>query len=480
MERQPAKVNYFFGSCYRDLGNTIANAFSRLWGSVVDQWDLIKDNFDDMRDDKNLGSILLFAIKLAYRIAVIISTVTVTAAVTLMLSLVHIVIVALIMTGIYLFFSLIWLLDTLVSRIRRIRSACPVCQRKFALPHYQCPRCGNVHTKLKPSKYGILKRECDCGAKLATTFFNGRQKLPAICPYCKSSLSGGGFQVNISIPVIGGPSAGKTCFVNMALGEIEKIAESELGYEFEYLENAEAQGNLRENLETMEQGYLPQKTTDMALVYYRFYFTEKKAKVRNQIDLCDVGGEVYSSSSEMNKQIGYGNANGYLMVIDPLTIEDFRKEFEKTNSASEYKVSPKPISEVLDILIKTVNNMCGLSDSKKITKNLAIVFTKCDMPLIEDEIGDAVVDEIARRNEKMTRMEARNHACEDFLAKYGEAEFINIVKSKFNNVQYFTCTALGHNVNGQQFVAKDVAQPILWLIDKQSPTIDFKKYWAKQ
>lgn len=478
MERQPAKVNYFFGRCYRDLGRTIKNAFQRLWATIVLHAKRIGGRFRACKEHPGLGTVLKAFIKLAYHLAVILATITVTAGLTCALSLVHIVLVVLIMTLIYLFFSFIWLLDTFVSRLRKIRSGCPVCQRKYALPYYQCTRCGQIHTQLRPSKYGILKRKCECGAKLPTTFFNGRQKLSALCPYCKSNQTGSGFQVNISIPIIGGPSSGKTCYVNMALAEIEKLGANELGYDFDYLENAEAQGKLRENLEVMGEGRLPEKTSDLSLVYYRFYFSQKKVKVRNQIDLCDVAGEVYSSGNEMNKQVGYGNANGYLMIVDPLSIKEFRKEFEKSNSTGEYYASTKPIEEVLDILIKTVNNMCGLSDSKKITKNLAVVFTKCDMPLIEKEIGDEVVADLVRSNEKMTKMAARNLACENFLAKYDEAEFIKIVKSKFTNVQYFTCTALGHNVNGEQFQPKGVAEPILWLIDKQSPTIDFKKYWS--
>lgn len=473
MEKQPARVNYFFGQCYRDLWGTICDTFGDLGESIVNCAEHIGDAASDGGWATPLG-----IIKIGFFIGLLIWSAVLSTILSAVFSLIHVVITLVIMLLIYLWFTFLFLMDSLMRHIHKIVSSCPNCQKKFALPHYLCPKCKTVHTKLRPSKYGILKRTCTCGAKLPTTFFNGRQKLEAICPHCGTMLTGGGYHVNISIPVVGGPSSGKTCLINQAIGELERIAEPELGFEYEYI-----QGNntLQENLQRLSQGYEPEKTSEMRLIYYEFYFTPKGKKVKNEISLCDVGGEVYMDSNELNDQIGYSLANAYLMVIDPLSIGAFRAEMEKKININDYTPSSLAIDESLSILIKTLENMRNLSAKTKVEENLAIVFTKCDIPGLNDKIGDPAVDQYIADNQtekvKITRMQARNKICEQFLIDYDETDFVNTVKSKFNNVQYFTSSALGHTVDGSKFTPVGVADPILWLIDKKSPTIDFKKRW---
>lgn len=473
MEKQPAKINYFFGQCYHDLGRTIRNTFRNLGSSVSNCAYHISDVWGDGGYMHPLG-----IVQIGFWLGLLICSAIISTVICLVFSTVHIILTLLIMSLIYIMFSFLWLLDTLLCKIKKIRSACPHCQNKFALPYYQCPSCGRLHTKLKPSKYGILKRECDCGRKLPTTFFNGRQKLTAICPFCGEPIKGGGYNTSVSIPVIGGPSSGKTCYLNMALRELEKIAEPELGYEYEYIE--QGTDNLRANLMNMDAGELPDKTMDMRLVYYDFNFTPKKKKVKNRISLCDVGGEVYAEGDKINSQIGYNNANAYLMVVDPLSIAAFKAEAEQKGDISGYGGSEMRIDEILSILIKTLENMRNLSTKQKIEEDLAVVFTKCDMPLIDEKIGEKAVKDFIDANPKSNVFEARNALCEQFLAEYDETGFLNTVKSKFTTVQYFTCSALGHNVDGTAFTPSDVVDPILWLIDKKSPTIDLKKYWDKE
>ncbi len=474
MEKQPAKINYFFGKCYRDLWNTIKTTFSNLGDSIRNCAEHIGDVWDDEGYATPLG-----IIQIGFFIGLLICSAIISTVFCVVFSIIHVVFTVLIMTFIYLWFTFLFLLDSFMRHMHKIVSSCPNDQRKFALPHYRCPKCGTIHTKLRPSKYGILKRECQCGARLPTTFFNGRQKLEAICPYCGYSLTNGGFHVNISVPVIGGPSSGKTCFINQAIGELERIAEPELGYEYEYIAGSDS---LPENLQLLSRGQLPQKTSEMRLVYYEFYFTPKKKKVKNQISLCDVGGEVYMDSSLLSEQIGYSLANGYLMVIDPLSIATYRKEVEKQISTSGYTGSATPIDEVLSVLIKTIENMRNYDARKKVEENLAIVFSKCDIPGLEEKIGETAVSEyLANSTEKkLTRMQARNKICEQFLIDYDEADFVNAIRSKFTTVQFFTSSALGHNVDGTAFNPSGVADPILWIIDKKSPTIDFKKRWAQK
>ena len=123
---------------------------------------------------------------------------------------------------IYMGFGLLWLIDRIYIMINKIKNACPNpdCQASFLIPTYECPGCGEKHTNLVPSKYGILKRTCLCGTKLPTTFLNGRGQLKAYCPECDTALSGDTASRQYAFPVIGGPSVGKTCFINMAIDQM--------------------------------------------------------------------------------------------------------------------------------------------------------------------------------------------------------------------------------------------------------------------
>ena len=476
MEKQPAKINYFFGKCYRDLGNTIKNTFRNLGRSLANCG---RHLGKIIREKKFLNPI--GAIKFGYWLALLILSSIISTVICIFFSAIHVVVTLLIMGLIYLGFSFLWLLDTILCRFRKIVSSCPQCQYKFALPYYQCPGCGAIHTKLNPSKYGILKRQCNCGRKLPTTFFNGRQKLTAICPKCNNVLSGGGFLVNISIPVLGGPSSGKTCYVNMAIRELEQLAQNQLDFNYEHIE--QGTDYLNDNLREMEQGRLPQKTSEMRLMYYEFFFSPKKSKVRNEISLCDVGGEVYGVGTGMDEQVGYNFANGFLMVIDPLSIPTFRDQLMAEAgmdeaAIAEFHPSEMPISEIMGMLIKLLENMRNLSSKQRITQKLAVVFVKGDLPLIDEKIGETAVKNQLAADVKTTRFEVQNKLCEQFLLENDQADFINTVKSRFDNVQYFTCSALGHVVDGSAFTPEGVADPILWLIDKASPTLNFKKYWS--
>ena len=75
--------------------------------------------------------------------------------------------------------------------------------------------------------------------------------------------------------------------------------------------------------------------------------------------------------------------------------------------------------------------------------------------------------------------DASNTLCEAFLREYGENSFLNTVKGKFKDVQFFGCSALGHNTAGQEFKPVNAEKPILWIIDKMNKSIDLASVWGK-
>ncbi len=551
MTQQHAKVNYFFGSIYKDCAQFVANTcmkiigiiltifriclylatncfkcsgavivgvFDRWRDSIPDAWAGVPDSFadlwevilDDIIDHDGIFGMLIgffkalfAAIKFAYALSFFILTVVFTPiicaaftvmflgveigllaavcvvsaaiAIVLMVAIAILAIVCyigmgLIACGIAIGFCVTAFFDFIYRRLKKLSNGCPSCQRKFDIPVYHCPSCGAEQTRLLPSKYGILKRECLCGAKMPTTFFNGRQKLACDCPFCKTSLVGGA-HTEVWIPVIGGPSAGKTCYINMAISEIDKTVASKYNLDF-----VSAQGNdlYEENKAIMEQGLLPQKTSDMTMKFYQFNLNQKGSEIGNFISLCDVAGELYAEGGQF-EQGGFNQADGYILIVDPLSITDYRTEVEDGNvQAAEYGASDKPMEEIVGLLFTTLDNIQNKIKSK-IKPVCSIVFTKCDVPGLDEIIGEAGIEAYLASHPNANRLTALNAICENFLTQYGEANFLQMVKQRFAAYQFFTCSALGHNVDGNGFTPSRVEDGILWVLDKRCPTLSFIK-----
>lgn len=490
MQKQPARVNYFFKDGYSDFGRTVANTFGRCGQSILDASGDVSRSFSDMWEtivefftfDDFWGGLFLSiwnGIKFGLFLGKLIFVAVLTPVLCAIFSVLQVLTLVIVMGCIYTVFIIVAGIDGLYTWIKKISTSCPRCQQKYALPTYVC-ECGREHTKLVPSKYGVFTRECECGRKLRTTFFNGRQKLPGkwICPHC-SYEHGGPLQVSIAIPVVGGPSSGKTCYINMAIKELEETAQDKYGLIFEYQPNYALGDEYENNKKKMESGVLPAKTSDKRMKYYQFYLTPKGEKVRNQISLCDVAGEAYENNMDTSGQLGYKYANAFLMVVDPLSVIRYRQELNDQINLAQYGASQRPMDEVLNTLIVTLEKMNCINSKNSSKTEVVVMFSKCDIPGIDDKIGmPAVKKYMEDHPDVKNQYDAQNKVCEQFLIDYEEGNFINILKSKFKSIQFFTCSALGHVENGQKFDPENVEDPLLWLIDKSSASIDLKKKWG--
>ncbi len=445
MQKQPAEKSYVFDKGYRDVGH----AFATTWGQT----------FDSASVKKLFSNVLLFIPNLVVFLIITAFRVVLNSIISLLLIIAFVTVAP----TVYIGFVLVAFWDSVYRVFKRISSVCPNCQYRFDLPAYICPSCGRVHSRLIPSQYGIFKRKCLCGKKLPTTFFNGRQKLEAQCVKCGFDLRDGGNHVDICIPVVGGASAGKTCFINMAISRIEQSVAAKKGYVFEYISNG--LNDYEDIVRGMNSGYLPEKTSDMRLKYYQFYLAPKGEKVKRLVSICDVGGEIYADNNMIGNQIGFRYANAFIIVIDPLSIIEYKKEVGKSINLSQYGASAMTIDEILSRLITTLENLYSISSKVMLKTDVAIVFTKCDLPGLGEQIGRSAVN-IYIRNHYATKEAASNILCEAFLRKHQEDNFVNNVKSKFKSVQYFTCTSLG-NINGKGgFTPEGVEEPIMWLMKK--------------
>lgn len=458
---QPAKVSYFFGKGYTDLGNTIKESWSRNLHSAGEQFAIARGKG-------------FFTIGGGMNLVAAISIFTFGSIITAFTTIAHIAVLLLFFAFIYMGFSLLWLVDRIYIMVNKIKNACPNpdCQASFLIPVYECPGCGEKHTKLVPGKYGILKRTCQCGTKIPTTFLNGRGQLKAYCPECGAALSGDTASRQYAFPVIGGPSVGKTCFINMAIDQMMSDVAPARGWEMNFISDTEEKDHTLA-MHSLNQGVRLMKTELNSLTAYQLMLKLPNEKIGRRIYIYDISGEMFSSSSDVQHNFAYSYANGFIFIIDPLTLAQFTMEVEDKLDLNAYGASSKDFDDILNIMLINLEKMFGLKDKDTLKRNLAVVINKADIPILEEKIGATAAQQYLTDNAQTCKnyADACNTVCRNFLEKYGAGNFVRTAEAKFETVRYFICSALGHNNEGQPYEGKNVVDPVMWLLQQADSSI---------
>ena len=188
---EPAFRSYWARQAWADSAAAAEAGLAELWRIVVEVW--VRDRLVGLvaaydkrygrREDSEIFFSRLFVFGVALGALLGLLTAAATAAVTL-------VVFGVLAGAVCLLLALAALtlrgLDGARLAVGRIRMKCPHpgCYRSVALPVYRCPRCRAPHRELRPGAYGVLRRVCACGQRLATTFLTGRHRLDAECPAC--------------------------------------------------------------------------------------------------------------------------------------------------------------------------------------------------------------------------------------------------------------------------------------------------------
>ncbi len=449
---QPARISYVFDKGYRDLGNTIKEAWAMNVEDGKNQFGMVGAG----------GGSFIVGIHIIAGICIFVFGSIITAITTVL----HIYILGVILFVIYVLFGITWLIDRIYIAANRIKNACPNpnCQREFLIPAYECPNCGRIHTKLVPGRYGIWHRTCLCGYKLPTTFLNGRNKLQAYCPHCGGTLEGDTASQQYAIPVIGGPSVGKTCILNMAVRSLINDYAPEHSWDISFSSPAD-EAKYAATVSSFDNGIRPMKTDQDALTAYQLGLHIPGEKVGKRLYVYDISGEMFANSGDIQRNEAYKYCDGFVFVIDPLTLANYAGEMVDRINIDSYGASEEDFNDILNIMLINLEKMFNLSPKDVLKKNLAVVINKCDIPGLNEQIGDGAAQEyLSSHSECKNLLSAKNALCEQFLEQYGAGNFVRTAQSKFKNVQYFTCSALGHNREGVAFNSVDVLDPFLWIL----------------
>lgn len=181
----------------------------------------------------------------------------------------------------------------------------------------------------------------------------------------------------------------------------------------------------------------------------------------------------FSSSSDVQNNLAYSYANGFIFIIDPLTLNQFAMDVEDKVDLNAYGASSKDFDDILNIMLINLEKMFGLKDKDTLKRNLAVVINKVDIPTLEEKIGETAAQQYLAENAKTCKsyMDARDAVCRNFLEEYGAGNFVRTAEAKFKTVRYFTCSALGHNHEGQPYEGKNVVDPVMWLLQQADSSI---------
>lgn len=425
MEKQPAKVSYFFRQGYIDLRNTIH-----------DSW---KANIKSAQNSFERGSGVWWVWKLFWWASGIFVVIFGTVW-FLLLSLLHILILFLFFLIVYFLFTFTWVLDYLFRLKEKVFAACPNpgCYGKSSLPVYHCT-CGAEHTQLWPSKYGIWKRTCECGNKIPCTFFNGREKLRATCPHCGGSMNTEE-ATPLIIPVVGPPAAGKTTYLYALIRILLGEEFSKRGYKVHSNINRNL---IQDSVQKLTAGQALRKTTQEDKKAVDLIIS--KGSMKYAIYFYDYAGEAFEASKNIEQHQFYSYFSAMLFLLDPFAIEQVRneyyeqfKDFTKGLSHDSY-ANALGLDEVIATLTRNLAEHFNVKDKDKVKQSLAVIIPKTD-----------VFSNTLLRTDK---------ECRHFLVKFGQTSFVEQITWKFKKVRFFNVISTGKD--------EGILQPFEWILKRE-------------
>lgn len=455
----PAIRSYFFGKGYRDLLATILDSWQRNLRSS-------QEFFAKAPSGNNAEALFQKGVWISAGI----STLVFGTAIFLVASVAHILLLGTVFLLIYLGFTILWLVERGYLAVRSFFVACPHCHERTTIPQYLCDNCGAIHTRLLPNSYGITSHLCKCGQKLPSTFFLDRGRLQAQCPACGHNIAREHVESKrIFVPVIGGPSAGKSAFLFSAVRKLLDDGERTLGYRAELFDKR-SEGAYRSVVGLLDSGHTPDKTHDLVPRAFNLGL-HKNGRLAFLLYLYDAAGEAYQEADKLAAHRFHEYLSGMILMVDPFAIPAVCEQyaFELPTSRAAIKPSGLPIEEALGRLLLTLEAEFCLPRTATVKQPLAIVLSKVDAFDLEDLVGENAVDRAlasAPRDRPLTRTAARNALLRNQLVDWGEQAFVSRVEGRFANVSYFSCSALGRipDSSGKAFEADNVLPPLHWIL----------------
>jgi hypothetical protein len=266
--------------------------------------------------------------------------------------------------------------DSALLRVRHIKVRCVACFERISYPAYLCPnlQCREAHWDIRSGRHGVLRRTCRCGQRMPTLLlFGSARKLDAICPHraCKQPLEHQpGQEREIIFPLFGSRGAGKT---RLLYGIIKTLQEP--GIQVRYADSG-TKTRMRDLDSGLAEG-LGVPSTPAAELPKAYLLRLRIGRYRRIVQLIDAAGELFYDSQRSADLVYLGAASTFILVIDPLSINDFWDHLpaaERDRLAPHRSVAPHP----QPVYQQTADRITEMGRPRA-ARRLAIVFSRADL-----------------------------------------------------------------------------------------------------
>lgn len=289
--------------------------------------------------------------------------------------------------------------NSVVLRVKNIRMVCPDCYERVPYPAYECPGhdCTHRHRDIRPGRFGILRRRCQCDAQLKTLLLFGAAGMKAYCPRCDHPLEHRpGRAPELVLPFFGAAGAGKTRLLLSMVSQLqqwsrkqEPAADRRRPPRRERFTLQFGDAATLSKLEHAEE--LLSRDADIGKTpakLPRAYVIRLVSMRRTRIvHAFDAAGELFYTS-ERTQELGYlGQARTFVLVIDPLSVEAFWDRLlpdQQAELKSVRSAAPSP-----ELAYQQAHQEIESMGMRLRQARLAVVFSRAD--LIETPAQDVAV-----------------------------------------------------------------------------------------
>ncbi|WP_119731062.1 TRAFAC clade GTPase domain-containing protein [Thermomonospora amylolytica] len=287
-------------------------------------------------------------------------------------------VVALGLAGWLVCVGVLWLVERAFMAYGRILQTCPhpFCYEKIALPVYECPGCGTRHRRLTPGTAGAFRHVCRCGARLPTTIPLGRYRLTAYCPHCHGRLPERIGRVRVEpLPFVGGPAAGKTTFMFLAIRALHARALAAHG-RLAFVDRLHAQAYASAVREFERGGRLAKTGPELPLA--TMVDVELPGRRHRILYLFDPAGEHFTGATEVESLRYLDHGEALLFVVDPFALPAVRRALTEEELAAAERAAPSSEEDPADTLQRVLNELRTRPDRGR-QRRVAVVVTKTDL-----------------------------------------------------------------------------------------------------
>ncbi len=322
------------------------------------------------------------------------------------------------------------IVDSAVLRIKNIRMVCPKCYERVPYPAYECPgrACARRHRDVRPGRFGIVRRRCQCGTRMKTLLLFGSAQMDAYCPHCGTSLEHRpGKAPEIVLPFFGAAGAGKTRLLFSMVAQLRLWSE-EAGRRLEGSDQetsaAEQPDGNRPGAERPGKKRADEKRTGIKRIGEERFVAEladtaTADKLKNAskwlspgnatdktppelprayivrlatghdawlLHLFDAAGEFFYTPERTQELRYFNQAKTFILVVDPLSVESFWDRLLPDQQAELKAVrsaAPSP-----DLAYQQAHQEIEAMGVQLRKAHLAVVFSRAD--LIDAPGGDVV------------------------------------------------------------------------------------------